>query len=189
MDRTTLALLAAFGIAVVGAGAIAFGGKPPVRHGPVVEANGTYNQSAETLELQITRARYTVRGESFTVEKAVINHDPLDGGQSSDDYAMQTTVQQGGNISKRGYWYRRRGGGVQQSPPGVGDTITIIGDEADKDGDGHYGVENKEAYRVAVYFEGGETAFDVIRNENGSVCGPECQESEIKIENGSLTGG
>lgn len=187
MERTTLALIAALGIAVVGAGAIAFGGEPPVRHGPVVEANGAYNQSAETLELQITQAQYTVRGESLTVETAVINHDPLDGDQTSDDYAMPTIVQQGGNISKEEYWYQQGGGGVQQSRPGVGDTITIIGDETDKDGDGRYGVENGEAYRLAVYFEDGQRAFDIIRIETGAVCGPECQGGGS--ENGTPTGG
>jgi len=188
MERMTLGLIAALGIAVAGAGAIAFGEEPASRTAPVVEANGTYNQSVEALELQITRAEYTVNGDPLTVETVVINHDPLDGDQASDDYAMQTTVQRGGNISKEGYWYQQGGGGVQQSHPEVGDTITIIGDETDKNEDGYYGVENREAYRLAVYFEGGHRAFDVIRTENGSVCGPECQGSEIRIKTGSLTG-
>lgn len=188
MDRTTLAVIAALGIAVAVVAAIAPGGDLS-GSAPVMEVNGTYNQSAETLELQITRVEYAVNGDPLTLEKVVINHDPLDGDQTSDDYAMPTTVQQGGNISKEGYWYQQGGGGAQQSRPEVGDAITIIGDETDKDGDGHYGVENKEAYRVAFYFEGGQRAFDNIRIENGSVCGPGCQGSELSIENGTLKGG
>lgn len=174
MERTTLALIAALGIAVAGAGAIAFGEEPASRTAPVVEANATFNQSAETLELQITRAQYMVNGDPLTVEKVAINHTTFDG-RTRHNFSMQTTVQQGANISKEGLWYQQGGGGAQQSPPEVGDTITIIGDETDKDGDGHYGAESEEAYQLAVYFEGGHRAFDVIRIEDGSVCGPECQ--------------
>lgn len=174
MEKTTLALIAALGLTVAGAGVIAFGGEPAGRPSPVVEANATFNESAETLEIQLTQAVYAVEGETVPLETVAINHTTHDGG-GAHAIAEPTVIQQGANISERGYWYQQGGGGVQQSPPRVGDTITIIRDKTDEDGDGRYGAESGQSYQLVFYFEGEYRAFDVLRIENGSFCGAKCQ--------------
>jgi hypothetical protein len=117
-------------------------------YGPQTDAKLSHDESAEaaTLTLEAGDAfRTDLLAEVYVVVYPA----------GSDD-GVRPVVENGGNYSREGVWVADDRPGVAAFPAELGDSIRVVADGLDSDGDGRAGIEQGDVVRLVYVTDGGE---------------------------------
>lgn len=118
---------------------------------PQTELNVTYDEAEETATLSLET------GDAFEtglLREVYVVVSPAD---SDDD--VRAVVENGRRRSRDGVWVADDGSGVGTFPVELGDTVRVVADGVDSDGDGRPGIEKGDVVSVVYVTDSSEVEY------------------------------